>query len=255
MTTMAKPTIDGIRERARGQVITPSDDGYDAARKVYNGMIDRRPSVVIRAVDVGDVMAGVDYARENGLDLAVRGGAHSVPGFGTCDGGVVIDLSQMKGVRVDPNRKAARAGGGTLGDVPVRLGDDRWNHRLNRHRRADAWRRHRLPHARVRAVAGQSAVGGPGHGGRTILSGECRRERGSLLGDPRMRARQVSTDGRVRWFDPAGRASRRPLNRAGASGPPSRSSARRQPSARRRSRASPRRCSVPGRRTWSRPCR
>ncbi|MEJ8814231.1 FAD-binding oxidoreductase [Variovorax ureilyticus] len=114
MTTMAKPTIDNVRERARGQVITPTDDGYEGARKVYNGMIDRRPSVVIRAVDVGDVMAGVDYARENGLDLSVRGGSHSVPGFGTCDGGVVIDLSQMKGVRVDPNRKTARAGGGTL---------------------------------------------------------------------------------------------------------------------------------------------
>jgi FAD/FMN-containing dehydrogenase len=114
MTTMAKPTIEGVRERARGQVITPSDDGYEGARKVYNGMIDRRPSVVIRAVDVADVMAGVDYARENGLDLAVRGGAHSVPGFGTCDGGVVIDLSPMRGVRVDPNRKTARAGGGTL---------------------------------------------------------------------------------------------------------------------------------------------
>ena len=99
MTTMAKPTIDGVRERARGHVITPTDDGYEEARKVYNGMIDRRPSVVIRAVDVGDVMAGVDYARENGLDLSVRGGSHSVPGYGTCDGGVVIDLSQMKGVR------------------------------------------------------------------------------------------------------------------------------------------------------------
>ena len=96
MTTMAKPTIDGVRERARGQVITPTDDGYEGARKVYNAMIDRRPSVVIRAVDVGDVMVAVDYARENGLDLSVRGGSHSVPGFGTCDGGVVIDLSQMK---------------------------------------------------------------------------------------------------------------------------------------------------------------
>lgn len=72
-------------------------------------MIDRRPSVVIRAIDVGDVMVAVDYARENGLDLSVRGEAHSVPGFGTCDGGVVIDLSQMKGVRIDPNLRTARS--------------------------------------------------------------------------------------------------------------------------------------------------
>jgi FAD/FMN-containing dehydrogenase len=75
-------------------------------------MIDRRPSVIIRAVDVTDVMAGVDYARENGLDLAIRGGSHSVPGFGTCDGGVVIDLLRMNGVRVDPRRQTARAEGG-----------------------------------------------------------------------------------------------------------------------------------------------
>jgi FAD/FMN-containing dehydrogenase len=75
-------------------------------------MIDKRPSVIIRAADVTDVMAGVDYARENGLDLAIRGGSHSVPGFGTCDGGVVIDLVRMNGVHVDPRRKTARAEGG-----------------------------------------------------------------------------------------------------------------------------------------------
>src|SRR5690349_19879700 len=166
MTTITKPTIDGVRERARGQVITPTDDGYDGARKVYNGMIDRRPSVVIRAFDVGDVMAGVDYARENGLDLSVRGGSHSVPGFGTCDGG---------GRRWNPvGRLQSR-------DVPVRLGDDRWNDRLDRHCRADAWRRHLLSHARVRAVAGQPSLGGCRDGGRTIPRGKCRGERGSLL--------------------------------------------------------------------------
>ncbi|HXP03873.1 MAG TPA: FAD-dependent oxidoreductase, partial [Stellaceae bacterium] len=114
---MEKPTVDVLRERARGQVITVSDAEYEAARKVFNGMIDRRPSVIVRAVDVGDVMAGIDYARENGLDLSVRGGSHSVPGFGTCDGGVVIDLGRMNGVRVDPHRRTARAEGGcTWGD-------------------------------------------------------------------------------------------------------------------------------------------
>jgi FAD/FMN-containing dehydrogenase len=111
---MAKPTIDTLRAGAHGQVITADDAGYEEARKVYNGMIDKRPSVIIGATDVTDVIAGVDYARESGLDLSIRGGSHSVPGFGTCDGGVVIDLLRMNGVRVDPKRKTARAEGGCL---------------------------------------------------------------------------------------------------------------------------------------------
>ena len=114
---MSAPTIETLRERVRGEVITSGDDGYDDARKVRNGMIDRRPSVVIRAVNAGDVMAAVDHARENSLELAVRGGAHSVPGFGTGDG-VVVDLSAMRGVRVDPGARTARAeGGATWGDL------------------------------------------------------------------------------------------------------------------------------------------
>ncbi|MCY0951161.1 FAD-binding oxidoreductase [Streptomyces sp. H27-S2] len=114
---MGKLSIEQLRERVRGAVATPDDDAYDEARKVYNAMIDRRPTVVVRCVNAGDVMAAVDFARENELDLAVRGGGHSVPGFGTCDGGVVADLSGMRGVRVDPIRQTARAeGGATWGD-------------------------------------------------------------------------------------------------------------------------------------------
>ncbi len=110
-------TIDELRERARGQVITTEDVGYDEARTVYNAMIDKRPSVVVRCANAGDVMASVDFARSNGMDLAVRGGSHSVPGFGTCDDGIVIDLVQMRGVHVDPVRRLARAeGGATWGD-------------------------------------------------------------------------------------------------------------------------------------------
>ncbi len=115
---MTKSTLEGLREQARGEVIAPSDEGYDAARKVFNAMIDRKPQVIVRAAHAGDVIAAVDFAREVGLDLAVRGGGHSVPGFGTVDDGVVIDLSPMRAVRVDPTERLARVeGGATWGDM------------------------------------------------------------------------------------------------------------------------------------------
>ena len=114
---MAPSTIDALRESARGQVTTAEDAGYDEARAVYNGMIDCRPQVVVQCADAGDVMESVVLAGELGADLSVRGGGHSVPGFGTNDGGVVVDLSQMTGVRVDPATRRARAEGGcTWGD-------------------------------------------------------------------------------------------------------------------------------------------
>jgi len=114
---MSAPSIEQLREQCRGQVIDASDDGYDEARAVYNAMIDKRPMAIVRAANAGDVMAAVSFARDAGVDLAVRGGGHSVPGFGTCDGGIVIDLVGMRGVRVDPEAKTARAeGGATWGD-------------------------------------------------------------------------------------------------------------------------------------------
>ena len=110
-------TVEELRGRTSGQVITEDDPGYDEARAVYNAMIDKRPSVVVRATEAADVVAAVNHARENGLDLAVRGGGHSVPGFGTVDDGVVIDLSGMRAVTVDPGSMTARAeGGATWGD-------------------------------------------------------------------------------------------------------------------------------------------
>ena len=114
---MSTPTLEDLREHVRGEVIGPDDEGYEEARKVYNAMIDRRPGVVVRCANAGDVIAAVNFARENQLALAVRGGGHSVPGFGTCDDGVVIDFSRMRGVRVDPATRTARAeGGATWGD-------------------------------------------------------------------------------------------------------------------------------------------
>src|SRR5256712_2490155 len=114
---MATLTFDTLRQQVRGDVITKDDEGYEKARAVYNAMIDKHPSVVVRAANAGDVIAGVNFAREGRLDLAIRAGSHSVPGFGTCDGGVVIDLIRMRGVRVNPEKRTARAeGGATWGD-------------------------------------------------------------------------------------------------------------------------------------------
>lgn len=114
---MATLTFDSLRQQVRGDVITKDDEGYEHARAVYNAMIDKHPSVVVRAVNAGDVIAAVNFAREGQLDIAIRGGSHSVPGFGTCDGGVVIDLVRMRGVRVNPEKRTARAeGGATWGD-------------------------------------------------------------------------------------------------------------------------------------------
>src|SRR6516225_2878126 len=106
-----------LREQVRGRVITADDEDYNAARAVHNGMFDNRPLALLRAEQVADVIAGVNFARDNGLDLSIRGGGHSAPGYGTNDGGLVIDLSQMRTVRVDPRNKTARAdAGATWGD-------------------------------------------------------------------------------------------------------------------------------------------
>ena len=117
MSVITKPAVDQLREQVRATVITAEDPGYDDARTVHNGMFDRYPEVIIRAEQAADVIAGVNFARDAGLVLAVRGGGHSAPGFGTCDGGAVIDLSPMRTVYVDPAAATARAGGGaTWGD-------------------------------------------------------------------------------------------------------------------------------------------
>jgi FAD/FMN-containing dehydrogenase len=102
----------------RGRVIQPSDSDYDSARALYNAMIDKRPKMIARCVDVADVVAAVNYARDQGLLLAVRGGGHNGPGLGSCDDGLVVDLSMMKSVRVDPASRTVRVDPGcTSGDV------------------------------------------------------------------------------------------------------------------------------------------
>jgi FAD/FMN-containing dehydrogenase len=102
----------------RGELIRPGDETYDGARKVWNGMIDRRPALIARCVGVADVIAAVNFAREQRLPVAIRGGSHNVTGNSVCDGGVVIDLTNMKGIRVDPEKRTVRAEGGcTWGDL------------------------------------------------------------------------------------------------------------------------------------------
>jgi len=104
--------IDELRAEVNGHAITPDDADYEAARAVYNGMIDKRPAVVVRVAGVNEVATCVNFARNYGLDLAIRGGGHSAPGFGTCDDGIVIDFSAMTRVEVDPVARTARAQAG-----------------------------------------------------------------------------------------------------------------------------------------------
>jgi len=110
------PTIEVERLRAgvRGPVILPADPGYDAARAIWNGAIDRRPACIARCTGVADVVAAVGFARERDLLVAVRSGGHGVGGHALCEGGLVIDLSPMKGIRVDPVARTARAEAGVL---------------------------------------------------------------------------------------------------------------------------------------------
>ncbi|HYM33078.1 MAG TPA: FAD-binding oxidoreductase [Candidatus Cybelea sp.] len=114
---VAGETLAALRARIRGSVLTDGEEGYDTARSVWNGMIDRRPGVIVRCAGAADVRAAVDFARNAGAVLAVRGGGHNIAGSAVCDGGVMIDLTPMKSVRVDPAAGTARVEPGvTLGD-------------------------------------------------------------------------------------------------------------------------------------------
>jgi FAD/FMN-containing dehydrogenase len=112
---LGEATVQELREAVRGQVLSPDDDGYAEASRVWNGEHDgRRPALVVRCSGAADVIAAIGFARSNHLTIAVRGGGHSVAGFSTCDGGLVIDLGSMNGVRVDLDTRRAAVGGGAL---------------------------------------------------------------------------------------------------------------------------------------------
>ena len=110
--------VEELKSELRGEVRQPGDDGYDEARKVWNGLIDKRPALIASCTGVADVITAVNFAQTNNLLLAVRGGGHSWPGHSVCDDGLVIDLSPMKGIQVDVANRTARAqGGATWGDL------------------------------------------------------------------------------------------------------------------------------------------
>lgn len=110
--------LETFKMSLRGELLRPSDEGYEAARKVYNGMIDKHPALIVLCADEADVIAAVNFARENNLLVAIRSGGHNVAGLSTCDGGMVIDLSLIHYTRVDPATGTVRAGGGcTWGDI------------------------------------------------------------------------------------------------------------------------------------------
>jgi len=111
---LGEATLGELAQALRGELVRPEDPSYDEARSIWNAAHDKKPALIVRCRGVADVLRGVEFARSEGLSLAVRGGGHSIPGFSTCDGGLVLDLSPMNGVRVDPNRRRLVAQAGCL---------------------------------------------------------------------------------------------------------------------------------------------
>ena len=113
-TILDGPAVEGFRAALGGDLLGPQDPGYDAARRVWNGSIDRHPALIARCAGVADVRQALRFAHERDLRFAVRAGGHSFPGLSVCDGGLVIDLAPLKGVRVDPRAGTVRAQAGVL---------------------------------------------------------------------------------------------------------------------------------------------
>ena len=114
----AQSVVHDLKEQLVGPVLAPGDAEYDVARSVWNGMIDRRPALIVQCKAVSDIVAGVNAARDYGLPLSVKGGGHNIAGLAVCDGGLMLDMSQLRGVHVDPARRIARVEPGCLlGDV------------------------------------------------------------------------------------------------------------------------------------------
>jgi len=171
-TKITPVTVAALRSKLRGTVALPGEDGYDAARSIWNAMIDRRPALVVRCLGAADVINAVTLARNEKLLLAVRSGGHNIAGNAVCDGGLLIDLSLMKSVHVNPASLTARVEpGATL--VRLRQGGTglcarhaAWHQLDHRRRRSHARRRLWLDHAQVRIDRRQSHLGRRYHGRR-----------------------------------------------------------------------------------------
>ncbi len=172
--------IDEFAATLAGRLIRPADPDYDAARRIWNAAIDKHPGLIARCLGVADVVQAVKFAAANNLLVAVRGGGHNVAGRALCDKGLVIDLSAMRGVLVDPDTRTVRVqGGATLGDLDrethlhglaVPMGIDF----QDRRRRADAWRRRRLAGAQTWAELRQRHLVRVGDGRRQGADGQRR---------------------------------------------------------------------------------
>jgi len=114
MTTIDTTLVDKLRAGFRGSLLRPDEEGYDETRRVWNGAIDREPGLIARCAGADDVVTAVRFARNHDLEVSVRGGGHSIAGHSVCDGGLMIDLSNMKAIRVDPQAQTATAAGGVL---------------------------------------------------------------------------------------------------------------------------------------------
>ncbi len=169
MRSSKKRRCRNLREGLRGRLLHPGDGGYDEARKVWNGMIDRRPALIARCAGPADVIASVRFARDHGLLVSVKGGGHNITGNAVCEGGLMIDLSPMKSVRVDPVKLTARAEAGlTWGEYnretqAFGLASTGGRGLDDRHRWADLGRRARLADGQARSQLRQPAVGRPRH--------------------------------------------------------------------------------------------
>ncbi len=161
--SLATEALQAFKTTFKGPLLAPDDAAYDETRKLWNAMIDRRPGLIARCTGTADVVAAVRFARQHRLLVSVRGGGHNIAGLAVCEGGLMIDLSLMRGVWVDPARRVA-AGAGRLHarrrrprDAAARPGGGARLRLGHRHRRADAGRRLRLPDAPPRLDLRQPA--------------------------------------------------------------------------------------------------
>ena len=192
-TTIDAAALEALSAQLRGTVLREGDAAYDDARSIWNAMIDRRPGLIVRCVGAADVIAAVNFARENRLLVSVRGGGHNIAGSAVCDGGLMIDLSPMKSVRVDPaTRRAWVEPGATLADVDQEtqafgLAVPTGINSTTGICRPDAGRRLRLDHAQIRPDHRQSSLRRCGHRRWQAAARQPDRKSGPVLGAARRR--------------------------------------------------------------------